>query len=45
MKTDFDNSIGIIIAAVRGELGLDLKSKKENVEVLVIDRVEKPSGN
>jgi uncharacterized protein (TIGR03435 family) len=45
MKLEFDDSTGIIIAAVRGELGLDLKSKKENVEVLVIDRVERPSAN
>ena len=45
MKVDFDNTTGIIIAAMRGELGLNLESKKENVEVLVIDRVEKPSAN
>ena len=45
MKVDFDNNNGIIIAALKGELGLDLESKKENVEVLVIDRVEKPSEN
>jgi uncharacterized protein (TIGR03435 family) len=45
MKVQFDDTIGIIIAALRGELGLDLKSKKENVEIFVIDRVEKPSAN
>ncbi len=45
MKIDFDNTTGIIIAAMRGELGLDLESKKESVEVLAIDRVEKPSAN
>ena len=45
MKVEFDNTTGIIIAAMHGELGLDLESKKENVEVLVIDRVEKPSPN
>ncbi len=45
MKMDFDNSTGIIIAAMHGELGLDLESKKENVEVMVIDHVEQPSVN
>ncbi|MDP9171562.1 MAG: TIGR03435 family protein [Acidobacteriota bacterium] len=30
---------------LRGELGLDLQSRKEDVEVLVIDRVGKPSAN
>ena len=40
MKAEFDSSTGIIIAAMRGELGLDLGSKKETVEVLVIDHVE-----
>jgi uncharacterized protein (TIGR03435 family) len=45
MKIDFDNTSGIIISALKGELGLDLQSRKENVEVLVIDRVERPSDN
>lgn len=45
MKTDFENTIGIIVSALRGELGLEFQSKKENVEVLVIDRVEHPSEN
>lgn len=45
MKMEFDNTTGIIIAAMRGELGLNLESKKENVEVLVVDRVERPSAN
>jgi len=45
MKVEFDNTSGIIIAAMQGELGLKLESKKESVEVLVIDRVEKPSEN
>jgi len=45
MKAEFDSSTGIIIAAMRGELGLDLGSKKESVEVLVIDHVERPSEN
>ena len=45
MKVDFDNTTGILIAAMHGELGLDLESKKENVEVFVIDHVERPSAN
>ncbi len=45
MKMDFDNSTGIIISALKGELGLELQSRKEEVEVLVIDRVERPSDN
>lgn len=45
MKMDFDNSTGIIIAALKGELGLNLESRKELVEVLVIDHVERPSEN
>jgi hypothetical protein len=32
-------------ARVAGELGLDLKPVKAPVEVLVIDRAEKPSAN
>jgi uncharacterized protein (TIGR03435 family) len=45
MKRDFDDTKSIIVAAIRGELGLDLAAKKENVEVFVIDRVEKPTAN
>jgi uncharacterized protein (TIGR03435 family) len=45
MKMEFDNSTGIIISAIRGELGFDLESKKENVDMLVIDHVEQPSAN
>jgi uncharacterized protein (TIGR03435 family) len=45
MKVDYDNTNGIIISALKGELGLDLQSRKEEVEVLVIDRVERPSDN
>jgi uncharacterized protein (TIGR03435 family) len=45
MKVSFDNNNGIIIAAMQGELGLKLESKKETVEVLTIDHVERPSEN
>jgi len=45
MKVDFANTNGIIIAALQGELGLKLESKKEFVDVLVIEHVEKPSEN
>jgi uncharacterized protein (TIGR03435 family) len=37
---------GIMISALREQLGLNLDSRKESVEVLVIDHAEKsPSGN
>ena len=45
MKTDYANTTGIIIAALQGELGLKLESRKESVDVLVIEHVEKPSEN
>jgi uncharacterized protein (TIGR03435 family) len=45
MKVDFANTTGIIIAAMQGELGLKLESRKESVDVMVIDHVEKPSAN
>jgi uncharacterized protein (TIGR03435 family) len=45
MKVTFDNNNGIIIAAMQGELGLKLESKKETVDVLMIDHVEQPSAN
>jgi uncharacterized protein (TIGR03435 family) len=45
MKVDYANTTGIIIAALQGELGLKLESKKEFVDVLVIEHVEKPSEN
>jgi uncharacterized protein (TIGR03435 family) len=45
MKVEFDNTNGIIIAAMQGEMGLRLESRKEVVEVLVIDHVERPSEN
>lgn len=39
------DTVGILLAALQGELGLKLESKKENVEVLVIDHAEKPTEN
>ena len=45
MNVVFDNANGIMIAAMQGELGLKLESRKETVDVLMIDHVEKPSAN
>jgi uncharacterized protein (TIGR03435 family) len=45
MKMEFENATGIIIEAMQGELGLKLESRKETVEVMVVDRVERPSAN
>ena len=45
MNVAFDNANGIMIVAMQGELGLKLESRKETVEVLVIDHIEGPSAN
>jgi uncharacterized protein (TIGR03435 family) len=45
MKMEFAEANGIIAAAMQGELGLKLESKKELVNVMVVDHVEKPSEN
>ncbi len=42
---DPDTSGPTIFEAVRKQLGLELKGQKGPVEVIVIDHVEKPSGN
>lgn len=34
-----------LFAAIREQLGLELQKSKEKIEVIVIDRAEKPSGN
>jgi uncharacterized protein (TIGR03435 family) len=34
-----------VFAAVQRELGLKLEPRKESMETLAIDRVEKPTGN
>jgi uncharacterized protein (TIGR03435 family) len=39
------DTVGILLAALQGERGLKLESKKENVDVLVIDHVQMPSEN
>jgi uncharacterized protein (TIGR03435 family) len=37
---------GIVMSALRDQLGLNLESRKQPVEILVIDHVEKtPTGN
>ena len=45
MNVAFDNANGIMIAAMQGELGLKMESRKETVDVLMIDHVEMPSAN
>jgi uncharacterized protein (TIGR03435 family) len=39
------DTTGILMAALEGELGLKMESRKTQVEVMVIDHVEKPSAN
>ncbi|MBN1566875.1 MAG: DUF3738 domain-containing protein [Acidobacteria bacterium] len=34
-----------IFSAIKTQLGLSLKSGKSDVEVLIIDNIEKPSAN
>jgi uncharacterized protein (TIGR03435 family) len=41
-RPDFE---GVLNATLQGEVGLKLESEKTMVEVLVVDRVEKPSPN
>ncbi len=44
--TKIDDFLGVMQAALEGELGLKLEpQKKQTVEVLVVDHVEKPSEN
>jgi uncharacterized protein (TIGR03435 family) len=40
-----DTSRPSIFAAIQEQLGLKLESVKRAVEVLIIDRAEKPDGN
>lgn len=39
------DTIGIVLTAMQGELGLKFESRKMPVEVMVVDHVEKPSEN
>jgi len=45
MKPDYIDGNSIIANALQGELGLKLDMRKTTVEVMVIERVEKPSEN
>ena len=45
MKTMRPDATTVIMSALQGELGLKLEPQKEMVEVMVVDRVEKPSEN
>lgn len=42
---DIDTSGPTVVAALKQQLGLDLTAGKGPVEVIVIDRAERPSGN
>ena len=44
-ESDPDLSDISVFQAVEEQLGLKLESRKETVEIIVVDRVEKPSGN
>jgi uncharacterized protein (TIGR03435 family) len=45
MKTMRPDAVTVIMSALQGELGLKLEGRKEMVEVMVVDRVERPSEN
>jgi uncharacterized protein (TIGR03435 family) len=45
MGPDRPDATSILMAALQGELGLKLESRKTQVDVMVIDHVEKPSAN
>jgi uncharacterized protein (TIGR03435 family) len=45
MKTMREDATNILIAALQGELGLKLESRKTQVEVFAVDHIEKPSAN
>jgi uncharacterized protein (TIGR03435 family) len=45
MKPDYIDGNSIIANALQGELGLRLEMKKAEVDVMVVERVEKPSAN
>lgn len=45
MKTMHPDATSVLIAALQGELGLKLESRRLPVTVLVIDHVEQPSAN
>jgi len=45
MKPDYIDGNSIISNALQGELGLKLEMRKAQVEVMVIERLEKPSEN
>jgi uncharacterized protein (TIGR03435 family) len=44
-ESDPDLSDISVFQAVEEQLGLKLEARKETVEIIVVDRVEKPSGN
>jgi uncharacterized protein (TIGR03435 family) len=45
MGPDRPDTTSILMAAMEGELGIKMTSQKAQVEVMVIDHVEKPSAN
>jgi len=45
MKTMRPDATTVIMTALQGKLGLKLEPQKEQVEVMVVDHVEKPSEN
>src|ERR1700735_5427262 len=45
MGPDRPDTTSILMAAMEGELGIKMETRKTQVDVMVIDHAEKPSGN
>jgi uncharacterized protein (TIGR03435 family) len=45
MGPDRPDTASILMAAMEGELGIKMETRKTQVDVMVVDHVEKPSGN
>ena len=45
MGPDRPDTTSILMAAMEGELGITMETRKTQVEVMVVDHVEKPSAN
>ena len=44
MGPDRPDTTSILMAAMEGELGIKMETRKTQVDIMVIDHVEKPSG-
>jgi uncharacterized protein (TIGR03435 family) len=45
MGPDRPDTVSILMAAMEGELGIKMETRRTQVQVMIIDDVEKPSAN